>query len=171
MRWDALFSDYEAQLNAARDDQWRAEVADRTRGERSAVELAGRLSAARGKWLTFTLIDGHIFGGVLRDCAATWVLIEDEVARHHLVPSGSIAAVRGIGVVAQPLGHIDKRLDLTHTLRALSRDRVDVRARTTGGEVVGTVASVHADHIDIAEPSGTRASVPLAQLIEVVARR
>ena len=169
MRWDALFSDYEAQMNAALGDNWRAEVADRTRGERAAVELVARLSGARGQALSFTLVDGQAVTGHLRDCAATWVLVEDDVSRSHLVPAGAITTVRGVGAVAQHLSHVEQRLDIAHALRALSRDRARVRVRTVGGDVVGIIAGVYADHIDVAEPAGQRASVPLAQIIEVVA--
>lgn len=169
MRWDALFSDYEAQMNAARADDWRAEVADRTRGERAAVELVARLSSARGQVLTFTLVDGQAVTGHLHDCAPTWILLEDDAARSHLVPARAIAAVRGVGAVAHHLSHVEQRLDITHALRALSRDRARVRVRTVGGDVVGIISGVHADHIDVAETAGQRASVPLTQIIEVVA--
>lgn len=168
MRWDALFSDYEAQMTAARDDNWRAEVADRTRGERAAVELAARLNAATGRELSFTLVDGHTVTGYVRECAHSWVLLEDDVARNHLVPATAIAAVRGVGPLAQHLSEVERRLDLTHALRALSRDRTRVRVRTVGSEALGVIAGVHADHIDVAEAAGKRASVPLTQIIEVV---
>lgn len=156
-------------MSAARSDNWRAEVADRTRGERAAVELMARLSSARGHELSFTLVDGQSVTGHLHDCAATWVLLEDDGARSHLVPARAIAAVRGVGALAQHLSHVETRLDLTHALRALSRDRVRVRVRTVGGDVVGMIAGVHADHIDVSESASKRASVPLAQIIEVVA--
>src|SRR5690554_1251696 len=127
MRWDALFSDYEGQMTAARDDNWRAEVADRTRGERAAVELAARLSGACGTVLSIMLVDGKPVTGHLRDCAQSWALLEDDVSRDHLIPASSIAAVRGVGATAHHLSEVDRRLDLTHALRALSRDRVQVR--------------------------------------------
>lgn len=168
MRWDALFSDYEGQMNAARDDDWRAEVADRTRGERAAVELAARLSGAQGAPVSLTLLDGHSVMGDLRDCGQSWVLVEDDAARSHLVPMAAITAVRGVGAVAHHLSEVERRMDLTHTLRALSRDRVRVRVRTLGTELVGMIAAVHADHIDVAEHSRERVSVPLGHLMEVV---
>lgn len=155
-------------MTAARDDNWRAEVADRTRGERAAVGLAARLSGAKDSILRLTLVDGETVMGHLRDSAQSWALLEDDVARSHLIPAHAITAVRGVGVVAQHLSEVERRLDLTHALRALSRDRVRVRVRTAGGEVFGMIAAVHADHIDIAEHSQERASVPFAQIIEVV---
>lgn len=169
MRWDALFSDYEAQMSAAGDDNWRGEVADRTRGERAAVELAARLSGARDQVLSVSLADGQTVTGYLRDCGSSWVLLEDDLLRSHLVPVSAITTVRGAGAIAHHLSRVEQRLDLTHTLRALSRDRVRVRVRTVGGEVVGVIAGVQADHIDVTEHTGQRASVPLAQIIEVVA--
>lgn len=168
MRWDALFSDYEAQMNAAREDDWRAEVADRTRGERAAVELGARLIGAQGSEVSLTLVGGDMVTGHVRDCAHSWVLLVDDVARHHLVPAHAITVVRGVGPVARHLSEVKRRLDLTHALRALSRDRVRVRVRIAGGEVLGLIAAVHADHIDVADHGQGRASVPLAQILEVV---
>lgn len=168
MRWDALFSDYEGQMNAARDDNWRAEVADRTRGERAAVDLAARISGAHGHVVSVTLIDGETVTGHVRDSAQSWVLLEDDGARNHVVPAHAITAVQGLSAVAHHLSAVERRLDLTHALRALSRDRVRVRISTAGSEVRGIIAAVHADHLDIAEQSRERVSVPFARIIQVV---
>ena len=101
MRWDALFSDYEGQMNAARDDNWRAEVADRTRGERAAVELAARVGGAHGALVSLTLVDGTAVSGHVRDSAHSWVLLEDDGSRSHLIPARAITVVRGLGGVAR----------------------------------------------------------------------
>lgn len=170
MRWDALFSDYEGQMTAARDDDWRAEVADRTRGERAAVQLAARLGGAHGTQVSITLTDGTTVAGHARDSAHSWVLLEDDVSRHHVIPAHAIVMVRGVARVARHLSEVERRLDFTHALRALSRDRAHARVRTVGGEVSGVIAAVHADHIDIADQAQGRVSVPLTQIIDVVSR-
>ncbi len=56
-------------------------------------------------------------------------------------------------------GVVARRLTLGHALRALARDRVVVRLAVDGGEVVGRLDRVGADHVDVtsvADGSGGR---------------
>ena len=48
-RWDRLFEDLEAQLAAEELRELRAEVADRTRRERSLIDLQARLLGSVGR--------------------------------------------------------------------------------------------------------------------------
>ncbi len=168
MRWEDLFSDFEGQWNAAQEEDWRAQVAERTRGERGAVELSARVMAARGSEVFLTLLDGEMLKGELTDCTHTWLLIVDLGHRQHLVPAHAVAMVRGLDHVGRTLSEVERRLGLSHVLRVLSRDRVRVRVRTVGGEVHGVIATVQADHIDVAGDGPLRTSVPFAQIVEVV---
>lgn len=168
MRWDSLFSDFEGQWDAARTDEWRAEVAERTRGERAAIELSARLMGLRGRQVRVTLISGDHVAGTVSDCAHTWLLLAGEGARQHLIPAHSLAVVRGVDAIAQSLTEVDRKLGFTHALRALSRDRVRVTVRTVGAEIHGVIAAVHADHLDVVESSHGRASVPVGHILEVV---
>lgn len=170
MRWEALFSDLEGQMDAARDGEWRAEVSERTRGERGAVDLASRIAAARGSDVSLVLGDGERVAGTVADSGQEWVLVVDAGARQHLVAIAAVATISGLRGAAHHVTEVERRLGISHVLRALSRDRARVRVRTIGGEVHGIIAAVLADHIDvIAEPSDPRRiAVPIAALTEVV---
>lgn len=170
MRWESLFGDLEGQMAAARGDEWRAEVSDRTRGERAAVDLPARIAASQGSELTLVLIDGERVSGALEDSAHDWLLLVDPGGRQHLVPTAAIASVSGLSASAHHLTEVERRLGVSHALRALSRDRARVRVRTMGGELHGVIAAVLADHIEVAMEGGDRprSAVPLAALVEVV---
>ncbi|MFW2513136.1 hypothetical protein ACNI3K_05105 [Demequina sp. SO4-13] len=170
MRWEALFSDLEGQLGSAREDEWRAEVSERTRGERIAVDLASRIAAAQGTTLGLVLLDGERITGEVEDSARGWLLLVDAAAREHLVPIQAVASVTGLGRAAHHVTEVERRLGLSHVLRALSRDRSRVRVRTVGGEVHGVIGAVLADHVDVTMdgPGGGRVSVPYATVLEVV---
>ncbi len=170
MRWDALFDDLEGQLGAARGDEWRAEVSERTRGERAAVDLASRLAGARGSEISVALSDGERVSGALSDSGSGWLLLVDAGARQHLIAEGALVTVTGLQGAAHHVTEVERRLGLTHVLRALSRDRARVRVRTAGGEVHGVIAAVLGDHIDVVADatSRSRVAVPLAAIVEVV---
>lgn len=150
MRWEALFADMEAQLEAARTADLAVEVAELTRAERATVSLSDRLRAARGEPLTVRTRGGEQVSGILRDAAAQWILL-DAQGRSSLVPVGAVTAVRGLtrhSVGAA--GVVERRLTLGHALRALARDRAVVQVVTDGGELAGRVERVGADHLDLA---------------------
>ncbi|MFN3866552.1 MAG: hypothetical protein ACK4MD_07540 [Demequina sp.] len=170
MRWESLFSDLEGQAAAVRDDEWRAEVSERTRGERAAVDLSSRIAAARGAAVTIVLSDGSRVAGVLEDSTHAWLLVVESVNREHLVPLHAVVSVTGLSGPAHHTTEVERRLGLSHALRALSRDRARVRVRTAGAEVHGVIARVLADHIDVAtdEGRGGPVAVPLGAIVEVV---
>lgn len=150
MRWEALFADMEAQLDAARTADLVVEVAELTRAERATVSLFDRLRAARGEPLTVRTHGGEQVTGVLRDAATQWILL-DAQGRSSLVPLGAVTAVRGLTRhSAGAAGVVERRLTLGHALRALARDRAVVQVVTDGGELTGRVERVGADHLDLA---------------------
>lgn len=157
-------------MAAARDDEWRAEVSERTRGERAAVDLPSRIAGAKGATLTVMLRDGERVTGELLDCAHTWLLLGAEGGRQHLMPVTSLTWVSGLGVSGRQVTEVERRLGITHALRALSRDRARVRVRVSGGEVHGVIAAVLADHIEVTtdRPGKTRVAVSLTAVLEVV---
>ena len=65
MRWDALFDDLETQLAASERLDLDAEIADRTRTEAAAVELADRLRGSLGLLIVVQLASGSMFEGTL----------------------------------------------------------------------------------------------------------
>ena len=144
MRWEALFADMEAQLDAARTADLAAEVVELTRAERATVAVADRLRAARGAALTVRTDGGEQVSGILRDASAQWILL-DAQGRSSLVPIGAVTAIRGLTPhSAGEGGVVERRLTLGHALRALARDRVIVQIVTHGGELTGRVERVGA---------------------------
>lgn len=150
MRWEALFADMEAQLDAARVADLAAEVADLTRAELATVELRDRLRAAQGAQVTILVAGGGTVAGELLEVAAQWVLV-GEGSRRALVPLGAVTAVRGLALRAAPAaGEVARRLGLGSALRALARDRVTVRVAIDGAELAGRIERVGSDHLDLA---------------------
>ena len=151
MRWDALFADLEAQLDAGQVAELALEVADRQRAEQAGVALADRVRAHAGQGLRMWLRDGSTVEGTVGDAAPEWVVLHDGSAQV-LVPWAGVVSVAGLSrLVAPPGGQVLARLGLRHALRALARDRVAVRLHLERGELTGTIDRVGADHVDVAE--------------------
>lgn len=171
MRWDALFEDLEAQLHAAHDQEWRDEVAERTRGERATVTLVSRIAAARDHTITVTCRNGIRAQGRVTDVTAQWVLLADQ-SRHHLLPAHALATVSGLTTRATQFSTVENRLTFGHALRALSRDRQQVLVHMASEALSGTIAVVGADHMDIAliDADQRVVSVPFAAIMCVSGR-
>jgi hypothetical protein len=156
MRWEALFSDLEAQLDGQARDTLDAEVAERVRIERRSVTLVDRLRAHVGRQLVLDAGPVVVRGG-LREVGADFVLVDDEGGGQSVVPTGSLVGVVGLGrAVAPAPGAVLRRLGLASALRGLARDRAEVRVVTDRGEVRGTPAAVAGDHVDLVvlDPGG-----------------
>lgn len=175
MRWDRLFDDLEAQLDAAASAELTAELADRTRRERALVELADRVVARTGQTLGVKLAGGSAHEGMVIDVAQQWFVLQAHGPV--LVPLAAVTQVRGLGNAATTTGRdtVRRRLSLASALRAVARDRSPVRVGLIDGSVLaGTLDAVAADHVDLAEhaldeprrASAVRAvtSVPFAAL-------
>lgn len=159
VRWERLFEDLEAQLDAESARELDAEVADRTRRERALLGLQGRLVAACEARLTLELWVsgvGTVSGRVER-VGADWLLVvTTDGSGETLVP---FAAVRSLTGLAGAGGARDgaaiglgSSLGLGSVLRAISRDRSTVEVVDTNGRVrSGTVDAVGADLLDLAE--------------------
>jgi hypothetical protein len=130
-------------------------LVDRLRGAEAAgrsvtVAVVGRASdsapdraAERGR-----------VGGV----GADWLLLVAAGAEV-LVNLASVESVVGLGPEAadpDSEGPVVAKLGLGHALRAVARDRAEVRLTTTGGSShVGTIDRVGADHLELTEhPAG-----------------
>lgn len=169
MRWDLLFADLVAQLDAG-DAQADAHVlADLTRAEQATISLADRLRAStHGAPVGVRLADGSRLTGQVRAVAADWFLVGDG-ARRHVVPLPAVTVIDGLAAhaVPGPAGPGAGR-GLPALLRTLMRDRAVVRVRTLVGELDGRVARVGKDHLDLlATSGGARAShvVPFTALV------
>ena len=154
MRWQALFDDLEAQLDAAERSDFDAEVRDRTRRELALVALADRLAAAHGQPLAARIWGPGPVSGVLLDSGPDWALLDDE-GREVLVPLAAVLHLSGVGAAARPPGGggaVARALDLRWALRGLARSRAPVQAVLRDGSgLTGTVDRVGTDHLDLAE--------------------
>ena len=154
MRWDRLFDDLQAQLDADGQRELDLEVSDRTRRERAQVGLHERLIAHRGQGVELRLTAGVLVSGRVADAGSDWLLVHDHVDRGSLVPFAAIVAVNGLGVRAAAGSGVAtaKRFGLGYALRGLSRDRSVVSLADIGGSVTtGTIDAVGADALDLSE--------------------
>lgn len=149
MRWESLFEDLEAQIEADDRAARASEIVERTRAERATLTLLDRLLAHVGQQLAWQLVDGDMLPGQLLDVGADWVMVES--GGECLVPLHAVAAVSGLSRMAEPGQQPVRRLGLGVVLRGLSRDRSAVVVRIRGGRLVrGTLDRVGVDHVDLA---------------------
>jgi hypothetical protein len=155
MRWQALFGDLEAQLEAASAAELAGEVAERTRIEAGRVGLGDRLAGALGGSVVVAVPGHGPLRGRLTDTGADWLLLEDDTRREALVPFAAVLSVSGLSRAAgtpQEPSRVARALDLRRALRGLVRDRAGVALGLRDGTTVtGTLDRVGTDHVDLAE--------------------
>jgi hypothetical protein len=155
VRWERLFDDLEAQLEAADREELSAEVADRTRREVAMVSLAGRLGSALGGRVELSIEGFGALCGSVRRVGQGWVLLDAGPATDTVVAWPAILAVRGLPASVVPVdarGEVAARLDLGHILRGIARDRSPVViVMRDGSRLAGTIDRVGADFVDLAE--------------------
>ncbi|NOV97631.1 hypothetical protein [Isoptericola halotolerans] len=173
-RWTLLFADLEAQLAAEEAAERDGAVAELTRAEQASVPLVDRLRAAQGRPVRIDLCDGEVLAGRLARVATSWFQLDARRAQggrvQHLVPLAAVVGVTGLGPYATPSSRRTDGLGLGTALRALQRDRARVQVRTTARTLLGRVARVGADHLDVVEldtPAGEVRVVPFAALVRV----
>ncbi len=153
VRWEALFADLAAQVEAEERAELDAEVRDRTRREGALVRTVDRLRASRGGPVTVTVHGAGPVAGRLLDAGPDWLLLEQATGRDVLVPLAAVLAVDGLGRRAEPAGgELTERLDLRWALRGLARDRTRLQVLLRDGRpLTGTLDRVGADHVELAE--------------------
>lgn len=152
MRWELLFDDLEAQAAAASAAELAGEVADRTRRERALVELVDRVVSRSGGRLLLRMAGGATYEGTLADVAQQWLVLRTPAPV--LVPMAAVTSISGLGTGAVTTGRegVRRRITLASALRAVARDRSPVQVVLVDGSVLtGTLDSVGADHVDVAE--------------------
>lgn len=150
MRWDRLFDDLEAQLAARARLELDAEVAERTRTERSKITLGERVVGATGSALVVRLRGGTVVRGVLEDSGDGWLLLVEPIGRQTLVATGAVLGVSGLGRPRDDTRA--RRFGIGSALRGISRDRrAVVVVDVDGGTVQGTIDAVGADAFEITE--------------------
>jgi hypothetical protein len=155
MRWQALFDDLEAQLDAAAAAELAGEVAERSRVEAGRTRLVDRLTAGCGHEVAVTVLGAGVVPGRLLDAGVDWLLLDEGGGREALVPAATVLGVTGLGrasAVPDAEGQVGRRLDLRWALRGLARRRAGVSlVLGDGSTVAGTLDRVGADHVDLAE--------------------
>lgn len=154
----ALEADLTALAAAEADLERDAEVAERTRIERSSITLADRLRGAHGP-VEVSARGGVRLVGSVTETGDGWVLISappvDRAGVEHLVVLDRIVAVRGLGRAVAPTGPRIPR-SMSSVLRAWCRDRAEVSVRLVDGALVrGMASATYADHLELASADGT----------------
>lgn len=174
MRWEALFADLEMQWEAAEAAEFDLEVADRSRREAGYLRLVDRMRPAVGHRVQCTVHGGGrepvTVAGRLSALGVDWLLVEESAGQEVLVPMVSVTSVSGLAAASAQPGHegpLAARLDLRHVLRQLVRDRAPcVVGLTDGARVVGTLARVGSDFVEVLEHPG--ADYPRARDVRAV---
>ena len=153
MRWDQLFADLEAQLEAEEARDLMLEVADRTRRERALVGLPERLLAHRCAQVTVSLQGGLVVGGDVQDVGLDWLLVQERIGRTALVPLAAVLAVSGLtaAVSSGVDARMARRFGFGYALRGVSRDRAVVALVDVSAVVTGTIDAVGADALELSE--------------------
>jgi hypothetical protein len=177
MRWTALFDDLEAQVVQLDHAARAAEVEERTRGEIAALTMWDRARGSIGVPVALRLDGGAAASGTLARVGRDWWLLDAGAGREVLVPTARLAGVAGLGRGTATPGTaaaVEARIGLRQLLRAVARDRSEVRVELTDGTAVaGTLDRVGGDFVDLAaHPAGEprrRREVREVQLIPLAA--
>jgi hypothetical protein len=149
-----LFADLEAQRAALWQAELAAEVAERTRAEVGGLELIDRARAGVGSRLQLRLRGGLTITGRLTQAGPGWLLLDEDGGHEALVASGGLMSVRGFGrrsAAPGSAGVVESRIGIRQVLRAVARDRSQVRVHLMDGAVVdATIDRVGTDFIDVA---------------------
>lgn len=155
MRWDDLFRDLEAQLEAAEAAELAGEVADRTRREVAALRLVDRLEPGVGHPVRLQVAGCGQVAGTLVDVRPQWLLVDEAPGREALVRLDAVLGVSGLGARSSAPGRdgtVAARLGLAYALRGIARDRLPVTLWLADGSIVaGTLDRVGEDFVELAE--------------------
>jgi small nuclear ribonucleoprotein (snRNP)-like protein len=155
MRWDELFADLGAQVEARQIAERSTEIEDRTRYEFGQLTLVDRLRSAIGGQVRIRCAGGVTMGGRLDRAHPEWLLLIEPTGREALVAGTAVRSVGGLGPWSAAAGGqsaVEARLGLRYALRTIARDRSAVRIHLRDGEALdGTLDRIGADFAELAE--------------------
>ena len=155
MRWEDLFRDLEAQLDAEESAELDAEVADRTRREAALLGVVDRARAAVGHPVQLRVSGAGALEGTLTEVARTWLLLLEPTGREALVPWAAVVSMSGLltwSGVPGAGGQVAARAGFGSVLRRVARDRLPVQITLVDGAVLGgTVDRVGADFLELTQ--------------------
>lgn len=163
MRFERIFEDLEGRLEHHEQEELRAVSEDLARAERAQLTLADRLRGAGEREVTLHIGAGLRLAGTVLEVGQGWVsLRESRSAQRAVVPLHAIGILEGLSSRARPAEEsLRSPLGLGSVLREIARDRSVVRLETTAGSVLGRIAAVGADTLDLLSlPTGESSSVP-----------
>lgn len=163
MRFERIFEDLEGRLEHHEQEELRAVSEDLARAERAQLTLADRLRGAGERELAVHVGTGLRLVGTVQEVGEEWVALREvRSAQRALLPLRAIGIVEGLSSRARPAEEsLRSPLGLGSVLREIARDRSVVRLETTSGTVLGRIAAVGADTLDVLSlPTGESSSVP-----------
>lgn len=150
MRWDLLFADLEAQMDAASQLDLERRVNELARVEASQLTLSEALRGSVNSRLSIVLGNGTAFHGLVVKVEPQWVLL-NEGGRSVILPLAKILRVQGIGAQrAKTTSNIP--FTLAAALRVLARNRAMVVLDldgARGASVRGVLDQVGADYVQL----------------------
>ena len=174
MRWDALFSDMEAQFAEGGMLAVEAEISERARVEAASLVLADRLRGGLGSQVAVHLACGRTFEGRLSHAGAD-ALVLDESRHQVLVPYGAVVRYAGLGRISvAETSQVRRRIGLAHALRGLARDRAAIAVilrhiPAKDGGLTGVIDRVGSDFVDLAlvSPGEARRAAQVRQVATI----
>lgn len=151
MRFERIFEDLEGQFAHHREEEIRAVSEELTRAERARLTLADRLRGAQQRRLTLHLATAVRVAGIVQEVGPDWVVLSDGAGTARaVVPLAAVGVIDGLSPRARPAEEsLLSPLGLGAVLREIARDRSVVRCETTAGTLVGRIAAVGADSLDL----------------------
>ena len=165
MRWDELFTELEAEYNAALREETEAELADMVHAEAATIRFADRDRGRVGERLTVRLRNGQTRQGYVKEANNVWSMLHED-HRRYLIPHRGVAFAWPLGGAAAGVEGLAARLTLGYALRALAGAGIEVRLVTEGGEHRGRIGKVGADFCDLHTPAALL-TVPWAAILAV----
>ncbi|MDH2442945.1 hypothetical protein QDR37_03200 [Amnibacterium sp. CER49] len=158
MRWDELFADLEAQLEAGLGAEERVGEAEEERLRLGRLSLRDRIAAmGHGRRpVRIRLVTGALLDLAPRTLGRDWIAGDLAGGAQAILPLTGVGALlptaEQIGLEPPPPreGALTDRLGLPFVLRDLARRRRTLEVTTRRGVLTGTLDRVGRDHVDLA---------------------